>query len=177
MKRFTLFFKSLSIASCLLFIACNSEQQSTHDHSDDHGHEHEVEKSSSGEIVWDELRELDELSHRVEAQIESADESGILELSSKVVISIEKLLNAKIPKVKNQNKVDLLLADLKSIHDSLEQNKDATSSKALLKSLHPLVLDIMESAGLPHKHVEHDDHGHEHDDHGHGHDHDHGHEH
>ena len=133
----------------------------------DHDHEHVDEKA----VKWNQLRELDELSEFGEAYSQKKDMGSLKKLAPKLVIACDELLKSGIPEnAKDKTAVKELLKDVHGLRDLMKTV--ATMSDAQLasavESFHPLVVKLMEEAGLPQVHANCEHHEeHDHDDHDH----------
>lgn len=126
-----------------------------------------------GEVKWNELRELDELAEFGEAYADKKDFSSLKKLVPKIIKASDDLLISKVPSnAHDKKKLKALFNDLEGLKKTLATSSGKSDEQLaiLVESYHPLVLNLMESAGLPHEHGDddhHDDHvdDHHHDDH------------
>lgn len=139
-------------------------------------------RPAANEVVWPDLRELDNLVHKIDAltaanQMDEA-RAHIPELVEKATT----VANSNLPEdAHNIEEAQLRQTELKSLVDSLSAASEATDEelKPILDAFHPVVIMLGQRVGMPHKHEAHDGHDHDHDhDHDHSdHDHDHDHDH
>lgn len=134
--------------------------------------------SEEAAVKWPQLRALDDLAHRADAAIEAGDPDKALALAEEVKMAADTLVTDGVPEgVKNREAVSAMVQDVKILAADLEgyENRPAEEIGPVLASFHPLVLSIMETAGLPHVHGDRDhDHDHDHGDHDDEHEGDHG---
>jgi hypothetical protein len=115
-------------------------------------------------LEWPELKALDMEVEELEGLLGGdPDPAAMAEHLPHVQAALEALFASEIPaKADNPDLVKQKLEELESLATEVGDNAD------VLKALHPLVASIMEPAGMPHVHDEHD-HDHAHGDHDHAH--------
>lgn len=157
MRNFNWFALSLSLV--LFTSACSQNPES--------------EGTTNTDVVqWEALSELDELAVHLEGYVEDNDLEHVRGHVEELQTTGQTVVEGPVPEnVKNPEKVKQIQTDLKNVMDNMtnELISDDQMLSSLILSLHPIVENLMEAAGVPHVH-EHDD-EHDHDDE-HGHDHD-----
>lgn len=157
--RFTCSLMALLLA--LGVTACSSD----HDHAHDHQHGTSTTAVSRAVVEWPALRELDDQSHHLEAELAE----GHLDHARAMVPAYRQAALAVAKQqppanVRNLVQVELLQLDLENLAESVS-DLDALGDEdlaMLLASFHPIVAQLMVAAGLPHTHGGHDHAGHNH---------------
>lgn len=106
-------------------------------------------------VKWDSLRKLDELAEKCEAWCEQREIAKLRKIAPQVKATAEVVAADKLPKgAKLRLQVKFLQGDLKSLAASIT-NPDQQAGEellAILAGLHPVVVKLMEAAGVPHVH-------------------------
>jgi predicted RNase H-like nuclease (RuvC/YqgF family) len=125
-------------------------------------------KPAAKEVVWPQLRALDEVAHRIDAILQSDEAEKLKATAAEVKAKAKELLeNAQPQDVADKLKVEQLKKDLADLVKALENEaQESEMVKATLEASRDVVEELMRAAGVPHKH----DHDHDHGDHaGHSH--------
>lgn len=132
-------------------------------------------RSSSEALAWPALKTLDHQVHELEGILDMEGKPDLLtQQVGRVLATLSTLQAEGVPaNVAQPELVQQKMEELRALALEIQRSMEDTD-EAPLAALHPLVVDLMEVAGMPHVHDEHDDdHDHSHDDHDHDHDHDH----
>ena len=130
-------------------------------------------------VQWPDLRALDDLTHRTDALATRSDADALRELLPEVHRLTLAVANGPAPEgSKDASRLAILQKDLASLAEFVADPATMTDAEVIIqaKSFHPLVLEIMAAAGMPHGHGgpghdHEDDNEQEHGDHDHDHDH------
>lgn len=143
--------------------------------SSDHDHAHDHQQGTSpaagrAVVEWPALRELDEQSHHLEAELAEGHLDHARAMAPGFRAAALAVATQQPPaNVRNLVQVELLQMDLENLAESVA-DLDAVGDEdlaMLLSSFHPIIAQLMTAAGLPHTHG-----GHAHDHSGHDHAHD-----
>jgi len=107
-------------------------------------------------VQWPALRTFDEMTHRADALVDAKKIAELRKLAPELLLSAQAVAT-ELPPVgaKNADRVKLLQSDLITLCDALlehEKMEDASLSMTA-QAMHPLALQLMEAAGLPHVHA------------------------
>ena len=107
-------------------------------------------------VQWSALSDLDNLSISVENAAFEHDHKMQKELLNEAKATIEKVSKTIPTNANNLEQVKVLLKDLRSLITDIDklETLDHDELDGLSKSIHPIVAKLMETAGVPHVHVE-----------------------
>lgn len=147
------FLPALALGLAVGLVGCTSESKPA---SSDHAHEHDETKG----LQWPELRALDEFAHEVEHLIAENRLDDLRKLAPEIRGAAEKLAAAPAPNdAPMRPMLEGLVKEIGALGAGIgdaEKMSDETL-KTSLEAFHPLVLKLMETAGMAHVH-EHGDH-------------------
>ena len=108
-----------------------------------------------GGLQWPALNELGELAERGEELIKKEDIAGLRSLAVQIKDVSDKVVTSAMPKkVRNPLAVKLYLEDVESLSQLIVDpaTMPETDLKNTITVFHPLVITLMEEAGIPHVH-------------------------
>jgi hypothetical protein len=106
-------------------------------------------------VQWPDLRAMDDLTHRTDALAARSDSDALRELLPELHRLTLAVASAPAPAgTKDTDKLAVLQKDLASLAEFVSDPATMTDAEVIIqsKSFHPLVLEIMAAAGMPHVH-------------------------
>jgi len=114
-----------------------------------------VAQAADTVVKWPSLKKLDDLAERCEALADKKDTAGLRKIAPEVKKAAALVEADAVPAgAKDAAQVKQLQSDLKSVTDGIvdPDKQDAEDLTVLLAGVHPIVEQLMETAGLPHVH-------------------------
>lgn len=122
-------------------------------------------------IAWPHLRELDELAEQAEQGVEKNDTASLRALLPKLAAKAKQVATDPLPEGVHQAKqTKALQNDLLALVPELSATDlEDQQVRDLAEGVHPIVVALMEAAGLPHVHEDEAEEGGDHHEHEHHH--------
>lgn len=104
---------------------------------------------------WPVLRELDDLTHRIDRLAARSDAEGLREHLPRLrELALEVAEGPLPPSVRASDQLATMRSDLASLAAAIAEPDEITDAEVIIqaKSFHPVVVQVMHAAGIPHVH-------------------------